>query len=605
MSNTTALFAQELEVLLTPGNYTGFNISCFGARDGNIDATVTGGTPPYTYSWTNGATTQDLTAIAAGYYKLIAKDFLGNTAIVEITLTEPEPMNVDLLLSNFPNGYNISCYNCFNGHILLQAGGGIGPYTYAWEDGPTTQDRFNLGRGDYVVNITDANQCELRPELFQLTEPDRSDWTQFGNTGSDPSVHFIGTTDNKDLLFKTLNSERLRIAANGTISISSLASNNDNYVKSNQNGNLYISSPSVPWETRGNNNIQTSADYLGTNNSADLIIKTNANGTGGERIRIKSSGQIGINNSNPLSSFQFGNYLGLNWDDNIGTDPFIGYNIYLQNGIKKRNEIGFASFMEFDNQGNFVFGHEGSGPANSTINSALTSIKCWNDGKVSIGKNTISQNIQLEIGGNTFVDGLLGIGLNSPLEKLHVAGSALFTFDNTPIISVPFIQTLSNGYNTTSSPSFTWWNDINTGIFHDKDNHVGISAGGVEIIRMANINNQPSVGIGIDPSTAILSSTDYTLLVNGKLGAKEIYCSLGNPWPDYVFESDYELLTITSLRNFVSKNKHLPGVPSASELENMGANMMELMSKAYEKIEELHLYIFDLEERLRKLEEGK
>ncbi|MBK9320998.1 MAG: hypothetical protein IPM91_20855 [Bacteroidetes bacterium] len=58
-----------------------------------------------------------------------------------------------------------------------------------------------------------------------------------------------------------------------------------------------------------------------------------------------------------------------------------------------------------------------------------------------------------------------------------------------------------------------------------------------------------------------------------------------------------------TLRHFVSKNKHLPGVPSAGELESKGANVMELMSKAFEKIEELHLYIFELEDRLRKLEE--
>ena len=199
MSNTTPLYAQELEVSLTPGNYNGFNISCFGARDGNIDATVTGGTPPYTYIWTNGATTQDLNNVAAGYYKIIVRDALSGIVEVEITLIEPEQMWVDYLLSNFPNGYNISCYDCFNGHILLFTGGGVGPYSYAWEDGPSTSDRFNLGRGDYGVNITDANQCELRPELFQMTEPDRSDWTQFGNTGSDPNLHFIGTTDAKDL----------------------------------------------------------------------------------------------------------------------------------------------------------------------------------------------------------------------------------------------------------------------------------------------------------------------------------------------------------------------------------------------------------------------
>lgn len=408
MFNSTALIAQELEVTLTPGSYNGFNISCFGARDGNIDATVTGGTPPYTYTWTNGATTEDLTAIAAGYYKLIAKDFVGNTAVAEITLTEPEQMGVDFMLSSFPNGYNISCYNCFNGHILLYASGGVGPYAYTWEDGPTTTDRFNLGRGSYSVNITDANQCVLTPELFQMTEPDRSDWTQFGNTGTDPNQHFIGTIDNKDIKIKTNNTERLEIKANGDIKLNGL-----------QPGMIHLDQ---------NNFIKSSIEAL----------------------------------SAPC----------------VGAHP--------------------------------------SWPRWSANNSALIyTCPIFN---VSIGSHTLPSNVKFQVAGNSFLNG--------------------------------------------------------------------------------------SVYIGIDPNLAVGGST-YKLLVDGKLGAKEIYCSLGNPWPDYVFENDYELLNITTLRNYVSKNKHLPGVPSAAELESKGANMMELMSKAYEKIEELHLYIFELEERLRKVEGSK
>jgi SprB repeat len=408
MFNSTALIAQELEVTLTLGSYNGFNISCFGARDGNIDATVTGGTPPYTYIWTNGATTQDLNNVAAGYYKIIVRDALSGLVEVEITLTEPEPMGADFMLSSYPNGYNISCYNCFNGHILLYANGGVGPYTYTWEDGPTTTDRFNLGRGSYSVNITDANQCVLTPELFQMTEPDRSDWTQFGNTGSDPNLHFIGTIDNKDIKIKTNNTERLEIKANGEIKLNGLPP-----------GMIHLDQ---------NNIIRSSNEALST-----LCV------------------------------------------DAIFTNPHW-------------SALG---------------------------SSLLFSCPVYN---VSIGSFSIPNNVKFKVEGNSFLNG--------------------------------------------------------------------------------------SVFIGIDPNLALGGST-YKLLVDGKLGAKEIYCSLGNPWPDYVFENDYELLSLTTLRNYVSTNKHLPGVPSAAELESKGANMMELMSKAYEKIEELHLYIFDLEERLRKMEAGE
>lgn len=60
----------QLTVTLTPSNYNGYNIRCFGGKSGSIDITVTGGTAPYTFQWTSGDTIEDLLAIPAGYYKV-------------------------------------------------------------------------------------------------------------------------------------------------------------------------------------------------------------------------------------------------------------------------------------------------------------------------------------------------------------------------------------------------------------------------------------------------------------------------------------------------------------------------------------------------------
>ncbi|MBL8208810.1 MAG: SprB repeat-containing protein, partial [Blastocatellia bacterium] len=131
-------YAQSLQLTLTPSNYNNFNISCFGGRDGSIDLTVSGGQPPYAYEWSNGAGSEDLVNIAAGYYQVLVTD-AGNTAAeIGITLTEPEAMAVDFIISSYPNGYNVSCYNCFNGSILNLPSGGVPPYSYVWEDGPVT-----------------------------------------------------------------------------------------------------------------------------------------------------------------------------------------------------------------------------------------------------------------------------------------------------------------------------------------------------------------------------------------------------------------------------------------------------------------------------------
>ena len=75
--------------------------------------------------------------------------------------------------------------------IFVCCNRGVPPYTYAWEDGPITADRFNLGSNTYAIVVTDANQCIHSPETFFLNEPERSDWTMFGNTRSNPLVSYI------------------------------------------------------------------------------------------------------------------------------------------------------------------------------------------------------------------------------------------------------------------------------------------------------------------------------------------------------------------------------------------------------------------------------
>jgi hypothetical protein len=85
---------------------------------------------------------------------------------------------------------------------------------------------------------------------------------------------------------------------------------------------------------------------------------------------------------------------------------------------------------------------------------------------------------------------------------------------------------------------------------------------------------------------------DYKLAVDGKLIAKEIFVTISN-WPDYVFDPNYELLSIDSLDQFIKTNKHLPNVPTAEEMEQVGVNAGESNRILLEKIEELTLYIIE------------
>jgi SprB repeat len=213
----------QLNVSLSPSNHNGYNISCFGGGDGAIDLSVTGGTPPYTYIWSTGATTQDVSGLRAGYISVAVIDASNADARADMTLTEPDALDADFTPYVYTSGHNISCNNCYNGSIAVTISGGVHAYTYAWNDGPTTEDRSQLDAGNYNLDVTDANGCVYRGPQLTLTQPERDDWSRAGNAGTDPNTQFIGTTDNKDVVFKSNGAERLRLKSGGDVQVSSLA----------------------------------------------------------------------------------------------------------------------------------------------------------------------------------------------------------------------------------------------------------------------------------------------------------------------------------------------------------------------------------------------
>jgi hypothetical protein len=141
------------------------NISCFGGSDGSIILTVTGGTFPYTFNWSNTATTQNLLSITAGTYTVIVTDANGCTKNLSVTLTQPLAP-----LSSSDIHTDILCKGFSTGAIDLTVIGGTAPYTYLWSNGQTTQDIDTLLSGTYSVNITDAKSCVFNDTIF-LTQP--------------------------------------------------------------------------------------------------------------------------------------------------------------------------------------------------------------------------------------------------------------------------------------------------------------------------------------------------------------------------------------------------------------------------------------------------
>ncbi len=145
--------------------FTQTNIVCKGATTGAIDITPSGGTAPYTYLWSNGITTQDLTNVAAGNYSVTVRDASNCTVVLNVTITEPA-----LVLNLTGTETNATCNGSNNGSIDLTVTGGSGPYAYSWNTGAVTQDITALAPGNYAVSVTDANGC-IKSLGFTITEP--------------------------------------------------------------------------------------------------------------------------------------------------------------------------------------------------------------------------------------------------------------------------------------------------------------------------------------------------------------------------------------------------------------------------------------------------
>jgi hypothetical protein len=94
------------------------------------------------------------------------------------------------------------------------------------------------------------------------------------------------------------------------------------------------------------------------------------------------------------------------------------------------------------------------------------------------------------------------------------------------------------------------------------------------------------------------SSPNQKLTVNGSIYGKEVKVDMSVPGPDYVFEDDYDLPTLESVKSYIEKNNHLPEVPSAKEMEANGINVGEMNIILLKKVEELTLYLLQQQKQL-------
>jgi hypothetical protein len=113
-------------------------------------------------------------------------------------------------------------------------------------------------------------------------------------------------------------------------------------------------------------------------------------------------------------------------------------------------------------------------------------------------------------------------------------------------------------------------------------------------VSRLSITYDGKIGVGTDNPL-------YLFEVKGTMRAQEVIIETNN-WPDYVFDAGYDLLPLREVEKYISEHNHLPNIPPAGELEAQGLEMGDMQKRMMEKIEELTLYIIDLEKRIAAFE---
>ncbi len=205
--------------------------------------------------------------------------------------------------------------------------------------------------------------------------------------------------------------------------------------------------------------------------------------------------------------------------------------------------------------------------------------------------------------------GNVGIGTTVPTyAKLHLkqeAGDAVFKIENTgngnaSIIKFSRERSTSEDQVGGAIGLVSNTNNVWSQLFlnaRSAQAHVGVDGSGTQTPFLTigdGFSNNVAVGIGT-------TTPKNALDVVGTIRSTEVKVE-ATPWPDFVFEKDYELKTLEEVEDFVAENKHLPEIPSEVDVNENGINLGEMDSKLLLKIEELTLYMIDMNKRMGKLE---
>lgn len=392
-----------------------------------------------------------------------------------------------------------------------------------------------------------------------ISFPAMSQWSLTGNSGTTPGTNFVGTTSSAGLMFKTnsVQSGYIDIVnTNTSFGYQAL------YLNTSGSTNTAIGTGAMGSNTTGSNNLAVGIYALVGNSTGNYNLAVgrqalagNTSGTMNTSMGYQGLYSTTTGSYNTVSGFQtmYGNTTGSNntvtgynsgYDNTTGTsNTYFGYN--TGRGITTGNY-------------NTVIGANVSGLSSSLNNHII------------IADGQGHQRLWIDSLGD------VGIGTTAPTAQLHTTGTVLFA--GLPVNSAPTNVIVSDGsghigYEAVSSFSGGGSSDWATSGSNIHNSNTGV------------------VIVGAVPTT-LFSDANLKLAVNGDIYSQKVVVT-ATGWSDYVFDPGYQLIPLKKLEAFVIKNKHLPDVPSASDVEKGGIDVGANQNVLLKKVEELTLYVIE------------
>lgn len=404
----------------------------------------------------------------------------------------------------------------------------------------------------------------LLPCTF-LQAQSATSWETNGNA-SVPSNSFIGTTDPTPVCVKTDNIERMTVGADGKVTLKSLVGIGHAIVAVDDQGQLQrLGDPGLDslWDCstklyRATGNYLTPTCFIGSTNPAPFRLVTN----NAERMRISESGQVGIGTVSPLAPLHVYGQAGGTLFRLEGGNPFAQNQLAFWSGpfgnIPQAQLAGVAAQFN-SNTGRAelrLVVNNGSSATNAVPVYRADHTRTEISTKLGVGTAAHAQD-------QLFVNGAVRVSQNgTPGNHLRLGHNG----------TNAFLEQVSIGNSNANSKLLINANGNKT------------EFGGTVLMNQ---------NLGIGTVNFVDGANTYRLAVNGKVRAKEV--RVYSAWADYVFQEGYALMPLSEVEQFVKDNGHLPGIPSAVEVESKGLELGAMQAKMMEKIEELTLHLIRLE----------